>query len=186
MKKITTGLAAALLLAASATGSADAASVERIHRTRGHGPAPCPSDAFCLYERTDYNGGTDGDIWVFQHRKGALFTGRVNLAMKNAQDFGRSAIANDRTFGTVSLSPDGCHRAHDLRYDWEELSFYPGAPGPERRDRHPDLNGRKGLRHDADARDPATGRQLTYAKELNLNDRARCLMFDEPTPGRSG
>ncbi|RKE23255.1 hypothetical protein BX266_6716 [Streptomyces sp. TLI_171] len=174
---------AGLLFLTAATTPASATTAQRsgIHLTRGHGVAACPADAFCLYEHEDYNEPAVGQVWVFQQEK-TRSTPRLDLTRTGAVGFGRSAVANDTDFTTVRLSPNSCGTVHHPARDWEYLIFLPGSGSPERTARRPDLNGAKGIHHAARDVD-GQGRQVVSGRALNLDNRARCVLFDESTPG---
>ncbi|MFJ1755124.1 peptidase inhibitor family I36 protein [Kitasatospora sp. NPDC088134] len=181
-----TGASAGLLLlaATSATATpAGAATAQRsgAHLVLGHGVAACPADAFCLYEHENYNDRETGQIWIFQQEK-TRSTPRLDLARTGAVGFGRSAVANDTDFVTIRLSPNTCATVHNPARDWEYLIFLPASGNPERTARRPDLNGAKGIHHTAREVDDQ-GRQVISGRALDLDNRARCLLFDESTPG---
>ncbi|MFK0191609.1 hypothetical protein [Kitasatospora sp. NPDC090308] len=184
MKKMITCAAVGLLVLAAAASPAGAATTQRsgAHLARGHGVAACPADAFCLYEREDNNGQQNGEIWVFQQAKRGVTTPRLDLPRTGAFGLGRSAVANDKDFVTIRLSPDPCSTVHNPARDWEYLIFIPDSGYPDRTARVPDLSRAKGIHHTAREVDEP-GRQVVSGRTLDLNHRARCLLFDESTPG---
>ncbi|QKW23525.1 hypothetical protein HUT16_34490 [Kitasatospora sp. NA04385] len=173
-----------LLLLAAAASPASAATAQRssTHLAFGRGVAACPDDAFCLYEHENYNDQETGRIWVFQQEKRGATTPRLDLTRAGALGFGRSAVANDKDFATIRLSPNACSTVHNPARDWEYLIFLPGSGYPERTARVPDLSRAKGIHHTAREVDEQ-GRQVISGRTLDLDDRARCLLFDEATPG---
>ncbi|BAJ33055.1 hypothetical protein KSE_73000 [Kitasatospora setae KM-6054] len=183
MEKMITCASVGLLLLAAAAGPADAATAQRSgsHLVRGQSVAACPTDAFCLYEHENYNEQEDGQIWVFQQEK-RNSTPRLDLPRSGALGFGRSAVANDKDFVTIRLSPNTCSTVHNPARDWEYLIFLPGSGYPERTARVPDLSAAKGIHHNAREVDEQ-GRQVISGRVLDLDNRARCLLFDESTPG---
>ncbi|RPE27645.1 hypothetical protein [Kitasatospora cineracea] len=184
MEKMITCASAGLLLLAAAAAPAGAVTAQRsgAHLLRGHGVAACPSDAFCLYEHENYNGQENGRIRVFQQEKGRAGTPRLDLVRTGTLGFGRSAVANDKRFATVRLSPNPCSTVHDPARDWEYLIFLPDSGYPDRTARVPDLSKAKGIHHTAREVDEQ-GRQVVSGRTLDLDNRARCLLFDESTPG---
>lgn len=183
MKKIIC-TAAGLTLVAAVAGPAQASAPLRsgARPAFGHGVAACPVDAFCLYEHEEYNEREPGRIWVFQQEKRGSDTPRLDLSRTGVAGFGRSAVANDTDFTTVRLSPNSCSTVHNPARDWEYLIFLPNSGNPERTARRPDLNGAKGIHHTARDVD-SEGRQVVSGRTLDLDGRARCLLFDESTPG---
>ncbi|OKJ03279.1 hypothetical protein [Kitasatospora sp. CB01950] len=183
-----TRTSAGLLLLAITTAPANPADAANIphtggRMTHGQGVAACPPDSFCLYEHENYNGRTPGRVWVYEQQKhSSAPTPRLDLTRAGAAGFGRSAVANDPGFTTVRLSPNSCATVHDPSRDWEYLIFLPRSGRPERTARQPDLDGVKGIHHTARDVD-RDGRQIISGRTLDLDNRARCLLFDESTPG---
>ena len=91
-------------------------------------------------------------------------------------------MANDKDFVTIRLSPNSCSTVHNPARDWEYLIFLPDSGYPERTARVPDLGKAKGIHHTAREVD-GQGRQVISGRTVNLDNRARCLLFDESTPG---
>ncbi len=184
MEKMITCASVGLLLLAAAAGPAGAATVQHsgAHLVHGHGVASCPGDAFCLYEHENYNEQESGRIWVFQQEKRGTSTPRLDLTRSGVLGFGRSAVANDKDFVTIRLSPNTCSTVHNPARDWEYLIFLPNSGYPERTARVPDLGKAKGIHHTAREVDEQ-GRQVISGRTVNLDNRARCLLFDESTPG---
>ncbi|MFC8719614.1 hypothetical protein [Kitasatospora sp. NPDC057198] len=173
-----------LLLLTVTASPANAAGAQRsgAHLVRGQGVAACPADAFCLYEHENYNEQEHGRIWVFEQEKRGATTPRLDLTRTGVLGFGRSAVANDKDFVTVRLSPNACSTVHNPARDWEYLIFLPDSGYPERTARVPDLSRAKGIHHTAREVDEQ-GRQVISGRTLDLDNRARCLLFDESTPG---